>query len=118
MGSVNYVNNNDLVPRLPGNFNYICSVLKRVPSLSLGFCRIGLVQIDVSQLLCSVEADGAQLERYRCTAQTIFVGHTKPGPGDGPHSPNFSQEMLDIELAFSPENRGLKNRFSGQVYGA
>jgi len=70
--TINYVNNNDLVPRLPGGIHFVLSTIKN--------CKpIGLIpvygSINVYQALVTALEGAPATLRYRHICSTAFVGH-------------------------------------------
>ena len=75
---VNYVNANDLVPRVPGNMDFVIGMLKNAPwmRVSLRFLPTpGLYAFQAADLVQQWEKSCKQLKLYRPVGQTVYIGH-------------------------------------------
>lgn len=75
---VNYVNGNDLVPRVPGNMDFVIDMLKNAPwmRVSLRFLPTpGLYAFQAADLVQQWEKSCKQLKLYRPVEQTVYIGH-------------------------------------------
>ena len=75
---VNYVNGNDLVPRVPGNLDFVIGMLKNAPwmRVSLGFLPVpGLYTFQAADLVQQWKESCQQLKLYRPVGQTVYIGH-------------------------------------------
>jgi len=75
---VNYVNGNDLVPRVPGNMDFVIGMLEDAPwmRVSLGFLPLpGLYTFQPADLAQQWKESCKQLKLYRPVGKTVYIGH-------------------------------------------
>jgi len=81
--STNYVNNNDLVPRLLSNVDYVVESLSKCGRLYLCVgppvpgLKTSLADINPREVAQYLESKTAILNQYRPTATMAFIGHTR-----------------------------------------
>ena len=75
---VNYVNGNDLVPRVPGNLDFVIDMLKNAPWMRVSHRFLlapGLYTFQAADLVQQWEKSCKQLKLYRPVGQTVYIGH-------------------------------------------
>lgn len=116
--NLNYVNNNDVVPRLPGNMDFVQKVVRKSPTVSLSFGRATLCQTKLSDTINSMTQNGSLsfVRHYRPTCKTIFIGHNTNHQSYDPHEPGPAAERLSTILQADPgfkQGLGFMDWYSG-----